>query len=375
MRAPGYLPEGIGSRIPLSPRALAGPPPERFPWPPGPRVALETGRAAIGWLLDALGLVAGDRALLPAYVCEAAVAPFRIRGLALDFYRVGPDLVPDPNDARARLTPRTRVLLAVHYFGFPLEEAVLAGMPAGDRLVRLEDWVQGSLTRRAYAAEAWGEYRVLAYHKLVGVPDSGLLVRSPGTPPPPRDPPLRAPRAAFFGRRLAAKALKAACVALAGGAPRPLYRPLFDAAEAAADAGVPARMSSLSKRILDRTPAARVVSRRRDNFRRLADALRDRPEIRLLRSDLPEGVCPLGLPVLVPRRDAVLQGLLARRVYAAVHWRLPAAVDPAAYPEAAALAAEELTLPIDQRYGAENMAYVARALGEALRGADGGRRG
>ena len=61
-------------------------------------------------------------------------------------------------------------------------------------------------------------------------------------------------------------------------------------------------------------------------------------------------ICPLGVPILVDRRDAVLAGLVARRVYAAVHWRLPREVDPACYAEAAALAGGEITLPVDQRY-------------------------
>ncbi len=370
----GYLREGIGSRIPLDLGALARAPREPFPWPPRPWVALETGRAAIGWLIEALGLGSGDRALLPAYICDAAVAPFRARGVPVDFYRVGEDLVPDAADARARMTPRTRLFLVVHYFGFPIDGRVLAGMPSGGSLVRLEDWVQGSLSRGAYAAEGWGACRVLAYHKVIGVPDSGLLVMRPDAPPPPHAPPLGAPRAAFFGRRLAAKALKAVAVALAGGAARPLYRPLFDAAEEAANCGVLSRMSGLSRRILDRTSASAIVARRRENFRRLERALRDVEGVRMLRTDLPEGVCPLGLPIRVARRDAVLAGLLSRRVYAAVHWRLAAGVDPGKHPEAALLAAEEITLPVDQRYDGENMDYVAGALRESLGAAGAGRR-
>jgi hypothetical protein len=62
-------------------------------------VATETGRAAIGWLVEALGLGPGDRALLPAYVCDAAVDAFLVRGVATDFYRVGLDLRPDGADA------------------------------------------------------------------------------------------------------------------------------------------------------------------------------------------------------------------------------------------------------------------------------------
>jgi hypothetical protein len=69
----------------------------------------------------------------------------------------------------------------------------------------------------------------------------------------------------------------------------------------------------------------------------------------------------------VARREGVLSHLIAHRVYAAVHWRLPEAVDPAAFPEAAALANEEITLPIDQRYGRVEMGFVARTLEEAVR--------
>jgi len=215
----------------------------------------------------------------------------------------------------------------------------------------------------------FGDYRVLSFHKVVGVPDSGLLLGRQGAPPPPRTPALRPPRAVFFGRRLAAKSIKALSVALAGGAPRPLYRQLFDAAERAADGGVLARMSGLSRRILEGLPVREIVSRRRDNARHLAEAVEGLPGVTRLLPDPPEGVCPLGLPIRVARRDAVRAGLIARRVYAAVHWPLPPGVDPSAYPEAARLAAEEITLPVDQRYGFDEMDYIARALGDALRDA------
>ncbi len=374
MRPAGFRREGIGSRFPLPLGPLLGRPRGEFRWPGETWLAFETGRAAIGWLLDALGLGAGDRALLPAYICDAAVAPFNLRGVGVDFYRVRPDLVPDGADAAARLTPATRLLMVVHYFGFPAERGVLGTLPVAPHLIRLEDWVQSALSEGALESDGFGEYRVLAFHKILPLPDSGLLIRRAGVPAPPHTPPLRAPRPGFFGRRLVAKALKSVAVALSGGAPRPLYRPLFDAAERAAGGGVPARMSSLSRRMLERTAVSHVVARRRDNFRWLADALARGSGVSLLRKDLPDGVCPLGLPLRVANRDRVLHHLIANRVYAPVHWRLPEAVDPAAFPEAAKLAAEEITLPVDQRYGRDEMAYVARTLAEGVRrGEEGGK--
>ncbi|MFQ5458375.1 MAG: DegT/DnrJ/EryC1/StrS family aminotransferase, partial [Myxococcota bacterium] len=267
MSEEGFRREGIGSRLPLDGAALFGRGRGGVRWPGTNAIGFETGRAAIGWLSDALGLGPGDRALLPAYLCESVVAPFRSRGVAVDFYRVDARLAPDAADARARLTPQTRILMVIHYFGFPLPQAQLAPMPHAPGLVRLEDWVQGPLTAGALAVDrGFGEYRVLAWHKVLPVPDSGLLLRRADVPPPPRCPPLRAPRAAFFGRRLLAKFLKAVAVRIAGGAPSALYRPLFDAAERAAGAGVPVRMSRLSRRILAGADLAGVTRRRRDNF-------------------------------------------------------------------------------------------------------------
>jgi dTDP-4-amino-4,6-dideoxygalactose transaminase len=257
--------------------------------------------------------------------------------------------------------------LVVHYFGFPIEEQVLNRMPEAEGLIRVEDYVQGSLTERALEPGSFGDYRVLAFHKVLPLPDSGLLIRRGDVPEPPNAPSLGPPRWGFFGRRLLAKTLKALSVALMGGAPRPLYRPLFDAAERAAGAGVPARMSSLTRRMLERTEVSQVVGRRRDNFRWLADALPPTSGVSLLRKDLPEGVCPLGLPVRVANRDRVLDHLIANRVYAPIHWRLPEAVGAAAFPEAAQLSAEEITLPVDQRYGRAEMDFVARTLLEGVR--------
>ena len=100
--------------------------------------------------------------------------------------------------------------------------------------------------------------------------------------------------------------------------------------------------------------------RRRENWQHLNDLLDGKVEV--LTNDLPAQVVPLGYVIQAPDRDMVQNRLAAQRIFCPVHWKLPDAVSPRRFPEAASLADSCLTLPIDQRYGPEDMARIAEAV-------------
>src|SRR5580700_2347525 len=76
-------------------------------------------RNAIYHSLRALNIHPGEKVLVPAYICAAAVEPIEAYGAKAVFYGIERNCVPDFTDLEARIDGGTRAILAVHYFGFP----------------------------------------------------------------------------------------------------------------------------------------------------------------------------------------------------------------------------------------------------------------
>ncbi|MGE5592010.1 MAG: hypothetical protein ACM3ZA_15555 [Bacillota bacterium] len=150
-------------------------------------------RSALRLALQLEGLGAADASardpvgevLLPAYLCDTVIPPFRQRGLGVRFYDVRPDLSVDLADLSRRLGDQTGqgriwAVLFIHYFGFLQPEPVRRffadlrhrGFGAGSPLV-LEDLTHAVWTD--LPGGPVGDYAVASYRKF-GLPfDGGFL--------------------------------------------------------------------------------------------------------------------------------------------------------------------------------------------------------
>jgi len=95
-------------------------------------VGVANGTDALVLVLDALGIGAGDEVICPAFTFYATAEAIARRGATPVFADVDAGTMNlDPEDVAARITPRTKAILAVHLFGRPAPLAELArlGVP------------------------------------------------------------------------------------------------------------------------------------------------------------------------------------------------------------------------------------------------------
>lgn len=104
-------------------------------------VAVANGTAALHLACLALGLGPGDEVLCPALTFVATANAIGYTGARPVFVDVaGPtDLNISPKDAAAKITPRTKAIMLVHYAGYPVAMAAFQELAARHGLALIED--------------------------------------------------------------------------------------------------------------------------------------------------------------------------------------------------------------------------------------------
>ncbi len=103
-------------------------------------VAVSNGTAALHACCAVLGLGPGDEVLVPAVTFVASANCVRYVGAEPVFVDVHPRSgLLDVEDARRRVTPRTRAILPVHLTGRPVDMGAVAALAKERRLVVIED--------------------------------------------------------------------------------------------------------------------------------------------------------------------------------------------------------------------------------------------
>jgi perosamine synthetase len=338
-------------------------------WLPPSSVFYESGRAALWRALWSSGIGPGDEVLLPSYLCESVVSPVVARGATPAFYPVGRNLRPDLAALGAAITPSTRAVVVIHYLGFPGPIEEMRRLCDRRGLVLIEDCAHALYSRLGdRSLGTFGDFAIFSPWKSLPLPDGGLFVaNAPGRSRPEPSQAVMKVDAATTLRRLAYRSLGTLESAV-GWSPRlgllrraGLRRGMHDRTS-----GAPVRLragSRIAREMLGSAPAEWIVARRRDNYRRLLRAADGLSWARPIFDGLPDGVCPLGLPLVAEERDSWRDRLLGLGVNVRTYWEhLPAEVDPVRFPEAAWLRDRILVLPVHQRLDPRRVDWLARQL-------------
>lgn len=330
--------------------------------PPGECRLVHNGRAALLTALrDACCGAKLSDVWLPSYLCASMVQPFQQSGLEVHYYQVDSHLVP-VEGPWALTVGHDSVVLYVNYFGFPVSATAqgLAQQQHDRGAVTILDMTH-SLFNIAPDEMPYSNYTVASLRKWIGLPDGGLIWKRGSRFSIPLD--VDSTDGGFGRARLVAGLMKGLyCDGILSQ--KDGYRALFGMAEDIADgctAAVP--MSRVSRTMWGQLDAASIVCARRANYAVLASGMSRLRCLHLLEEALPQGVCPLGCPVVSPYRDDLRIFLTSHSVYCPIHWQLPDEVKTG-FPVSQSLSATILTLPCDQRYTTRDMDRVVSLLME-----------
>ncbi len=127
------------------------------------------GRVALYAALRAMGITDGDEVVVPGYTCVMAVNPILYRGAKPVYVDIDPATFNiDPSLIESRITPKTRLIIAQHTYGYPAAMDRILDIASRHSLPVIEDcclalgsrWegrTVGTLGQAAYFSFQWNK--------------------------------------------------------------------------------------------------------------------------------------------------------------------------------------------------------------------------
>ena len=98
------------------------------------------GRVALYAILKALGVSCGDEVILPGYTCVMDVNPVKYLGATPVFVDIDPNTYNiDTSLLRRFITPRTKVIIAQHTYGYPVDMDAVMQIAGSNQITLIED--------------------------------------------------------------------------------------------------------------------------------------------------------------------------------------------------------------------------------------------
>lgn len=289
-------------------------------------ILLNTGRNALEYILRSIGEV--KHIYLPYYTCEVVLEPIEKLHIPFTYYHINHqfEIVDD-------LQPKDdEYIIANNYFG--IKDAYIRQLAEryGDHLI--VDCAQAFFAKPITGIKAFYSTR-----KYVGVADGGVAYL--GNLPNDRVEVNEIERSDEHDSHLLKRKQFGAEAGFAD----------YQANEKKLD-NQPIRLMAVNtKWILDHIDYNKVIARRRENFQYLHEVLAAKNQLRLPALD--SFLCPMVYPFMMNKERNLRKELIDNKVFVAKYWPNVEQMD--GFEVDSGLATNIIPLPIDQRYGNEDM--------------------
>lgn len=289
------------------------------------------------------------KVLLPEFACASVVSCFS-HFEKIQFYRIKENFQIDVNDLEEKINEEVGTIYIIHYFGFNQNTDALTRICNNAKqlgIVIVEDTTQSLFSVR----QTIGHYCVASIRKWMPAPQGGVLYAPKETQLPQK---VRLQKSTD-NRRAYGQILKDLFLE-EGLDVNTEYRRIFTEAEDSVDSlRQPQGLSDLSRFLISCVNIEELICARKRNAKYVENALKDFGIMPV--KCFSEEECPLAYPLRVKKRDDFKRYLMEHRIYCAVHWPFDK-VMPEERPQGKKNAETLISLPIDQRYGLEEIAYM-----------------
>jgi dTDP-4-amino-4,6-dideoxygalactose transaminase len=142
-------------------------------------VAVNSGTSALSVILAGLGIGAGDEVIVPGFTFIASISAIAYSGAVPVLAEIDDTFNLDPADVEARITPRTRAIMAVHMLGNPARLKELGEVARRHDVALIEDCAQAfGATYDGKSVGCYGAAGGLSFnaYKTITAGDGGMVV-------------------------------------------------------------------------------------------------------------------------------------------------------------------------------------------------------
>jgi len=322
---------------------------------PEPYRLFASGREA---LLSLWRVLQGDNInilYVPDYFCGEVATWWEQKGITIRHYSDGPSMT---SPAWETLTAtHGEAVLAVNYFGVRDGAVWEEWSHRNKGVVLIEDHSHDPLS--GWVSDSKADYAFASLRKTFPVPDGAILWSPKGLSLP--DEPLNNDWTGS-ALKLAAMILKKGYIdGDSGENVKDIYRGFQIKGEAMIGNTHEASVSPWSRFLLSSGYPIAWRKQRELNVKTFLDLIAAHPKIQPLFTDWPDNHCPYNAVMLFickEDRDSYRARLIKAGVFPSVHWDMRSSSSP----DVLALSNRIMTIPVDQRYGEDDMKVIASIL-------------
>lgn len=323
-------------------------------------VWMSTGRSATRFVLKSIEeRKSGIKkvVLLPPFTCHTVVEPFMNFGYEIHTMPVDMNLMTSAEGiVRCQTMCGAGVVLVHRYYGFntlPDFDQAVKTLHENDVIV-IEDCTQCLYSNFAISD---ADYVVASIRKWCGVPDGGFAICKEGYF---SHKPNHADVKMVEAKRIASE-MKYQFL-FEGKGDKPTFKAKYREGEVLLDNQTDFfAIGELSAAIQAELDVETLKKKRRNNYKILLEGLQSIAGIKTVFDTLHDEVVPLYFPILVDDREAVQDFLAENDIYAPVVWPKPICCPPINR-EAEEIYEKILCIPIDQRYGTDDMNRIVKVI-------------
>jgi len=140
-------------------------------------ILCHSGRYALSMALDIIGVDSRDSVLMPSYHCLSMIAPVVWSGAAVQFYNLNKELSFDIEDIKKKISPATKAIIVVHFFGFPRQLSKLHELCKKYNISLIEDCAHAFFGNSgSKKIGTTGDFAIASLKKFFPVMDGGVLI-------------------------------------------------------------------------------------------------------------------------------------------------------------------------------------------------------
>lgn len=314
----------------------------------------ESGRNAVEYIFRFCIPSKRKTVLLPEFLCSSISDAVLRAGWTYEYYSVGKDLEIIEEDIKKKVR-KIPILFIIDYFGKNQSQTFLKKLKQENpEVIVIEDCTQSLLSNRN--EECAADYILASLRKWFAIPSGGGVWSNRNLP----DIAIASGVSEYTFYYFIAQIMKTEYLRDQSLDKNRYLEWMNKGIKKLFEDYSFREIDELSARLLSNADWEEIRKRRIDNYNILKTITQNSSQIQII-TKLQDGEVPFCVPIKTEDRDELMHYLIQNNIYCNIHWRI---FEQKSYisSEILNLSRQILSIPCDQRYGADDMRYIGSIL-------------